>query len=118
MKIHSFRKSQGQKVTHYNSNFILSKIVKTEAMAQIGCFYLEAGDVVGAHEAAVPQMLLVVSGKGCVQGHESKDVLIEAGDAVFWSKGERHKTYTDTGMTAIVIESPEMAPSHYMSLKG
>ncbi|MCG1010757.1 cupin domain-containing protein [Salinicoccus sp. ID82-1] len=117
MKIYSFRKSEGEKITHLNSNFILNRILKTEEMAQIGCFYLEANGVIGSHEAAVPQVLLVVSGEGFVRSGVQGSVTVEAGDAVFWSKGEEHETSTETGMTAIVVESPEIDPDAYMSLK-
>lgn len=65
MKIYSFKKSEGEKISDFNSNFSLSKILRTKEMAQIGCFYLEKNGVIGSHEASVPQILLVgvASGK-------------------------------------------------------
>ena len=80
-------------------------------------FYLEENGVIGSHEASVPQILLVVSGEGSVQSSTTERVPIETGDAVFWEKGEEHETFSATGMTAIVIESPEIEPDDYMSLK-
>lgn len=117
MKIYSFKKSEGEKISDFNSNFSLSKILRTKEMAQIGCFYLEENGVIGSHEASVPQILLVVSGEGSVQSSTTERVPIETGDAVFWEKGEEHETFSATGMTAIVIESPEIEPDDYMSLK-
>lgn len=117
MKIYSFKKSEGEKISDFNSNFSLSKILRTKEMAQIGCFYLEENGVIGSYEASVPQILLVVSGEGFVQSSTTKRVPIETGDAVFWNKGEEHETFTKTGMTAIVIESPTIEPDDYMSLK-
>ena len=43
---------------------------------------------------------------------------VEAGDAVFWEIDEWHETKTDVGLTAIVIESEELNPASFMTLKN
>lgn len=72
--------------------------------------------IIGYHQAAVPQLLLVIAGDGFVRGEKEGYVKVLLGDAVFWEKGEWHATKTDTGLTAIVIESEELDPSSFMNL--
>jgi hypothetical protein len=42
---------------------------------------------------------------------------VQAGDAVFWQKGEWHETITSHGLTAMVIESEDISPSLFMATK-
>ncbi|MFX3675065.1 MAG: cupin [Paenisporosarcina sp.] len=118
MEFYTFKKEVGKNITHFNSNFIMSKILITEKPAQIGCMHIEAKGMVGFHEAVVPQLLLVVSGEGWVSDGNNVRVKITTGDAVYWIKGEGHATTTDTGLTAIVIESLELSPSDFMSKRS
>ncbi|UTR10097.1 cupin domain-containing protein [Evansella sp. LMS18] len=118
MKLYRFDKEAGKKVTHYNSGFIISRILKTETHAQISCMHLDSDGIIGFHEAVVPQLLLVVAGEGWVRSDETPEVKVQTGDAVFWEKGEGHETYTDSGLTAIVIESEKLNPSAFMPQKS
>ncbi|QED47941.1 cupin domain-containing protein [Cytobacillus dafuensis] len=114
MEIFRFDKSTGKYIDHYHSNFIMSRIVKTEKASQIGCMHLDANGIIGFHQAVVPQLLLVVNGEGWVRSDDGLKVKIKKGEAVFWEKGEGHETTTDTGLMAIVIESEELTPSAFM----
>ncbi|PPA71040.1 cupin domain-containing protein [Jeotgalibacillus proteolyticus] len=111
MQFFRFDSESGKQVTHFGSDFVMSRILKTESAVQISCMHLDAGGVIGYHQAAVPQLMLVVSGNGKVKGKEDQYINAEAGDAVFWEKDEWHETITDDGLTAIVIEGPELSPS-------
>ncbi|MBM7553502.1 cupin domain-containing protein [Thalassobacillus pellis] len=111
MHIFRFDKEAGQRITKFDSNFILSKIVKTKTPAFISGMHLDAGGNIGYHEAVVPQLLLVVNGEGTVSGKENSKVTVKAGDAVFWEQGEWHETTSEHGMTAIVVESEELDPA-------
>lgn len=95
----------------------MSRILKTNKTAQIGCMYLEQDGIIGYHEAVVPQLLLIVHGEGWVKGGDHQTFEIKAGDAVFWHKGEGHETKTQKGLMAIVIESEELNPGEYMQIK-
>ncbi|HJF32317.1 MAG TPA: cupin [Sporosarcina psychrophila] len=118
MKLYRFDKEEGKKVAHFNSNFIMSRLLKTEKTTQIGCMHLEANGIVGFHQAVVPQLILIVNGGGWVRGDDNLKVNITVGDAIYWEKGEGHETTTDTGLIAIVIESEELAPSDFMTIKA
>ncbi|MCZ0874960.1 cupin [Peribacillus sp. AS_2] len=117
MEFYRFDKEVGKNISHFNSNFIMSRIVKTEKPTQIGCMHLEANGIVGFHQAVIPQLLIVVDGEGWVRGDDELKVNIKANDVIFWEKGEGHETATATGLTAIVIESEELTPSNFMPIK-
>ncbi|MFC7371895.1 cupin domain-containing protein [Fictibacillus iocasae] len=109
MNIYRFDSASGKRISKFDSNFIMSRIAKTGVNAHIGCMHLDAGGIVGYHEAVIPQLLVVVGGEGVVRT-ENEEKTVKAGDAVFWQKGEGHETRTDSGLTAIVIESEDLSP--------
>lgn len=118
MEFYSFRKESGIPFTKYDSNFIFSRIIRTETGASISCMYLNEEDIIGYHQATAPQLLLVLNGEGYVRDEANIYYAVQPGDAVFWKKGEYHETKTDIGMTAIVIESENLTPSTYMVKKS
>jgi hypothetical protein len=61
--------------------------------------------LIGYHQATVPQLLLVVEGKGWVRGESSERTGIETGQGIDWEEGEWHAAGTETGMTAFIIEA-------------
>lgn len=77
--------------------------------------YLEANGIVGFHEAVSSQLLLVVNGQGWVRCDLNQVAHVSMGDAVFWEQGEWHETKTETGLTAIVIESGDLDPARFLS---
>ena len=106
----------GRAIDRFESaNVLLSPIARFTGPGQIGCFYLGPQGVVGYHQAAIPQLFLVVQGEGWVRG-EAPDgaVPISAGQAAFWEAGEWHESRSDTGMLAIVIESEALDPAAIM----
>ncbi|PAV29677.1 cupin [Virgibacillus profundi] len=117
MEIYHFKKEAGKKITQFNSNFVMSKIINTDSAVHIGCMYLEANGIIGYHQAVVPQLLLILEGEGTVRGKNSKTEHVKKGDAVFWKKGEWHETVSEHGLTAIVIEGEELNPAMYMNLR-
>jgi quercetin dioxygenase-like cupin family protein len=80
------------------------------ASVQAACFRLAPGGRIGRHPASVPQLLAVVEGSGWVSGAEGEAEPIGAGEAVWWKTGEEHETWTDAGLTAIVIEGEGVTP--------
>ncbi|UKS57325.1 cupin [Exiguobacterium acetylicum] len=116
MQIYQFKKEVGKKITKFDSNFVMSQIMQTEKVTHIGCIHLEKDGVVGYHQAVVPQLLLIVEGEGFVRGDTDEFISIQSGEAVFWNQEEWHETKTDTGLTAIVIESEELDTSALVAL--
>jgi quercetin dioxygenase-like cupin family protein len=79
------------------------------ASVQAACFRLTPGGRIGRHPATGPQLLAVVEGSGWVSGEDGEAQAISAGEAVWWETGEEHETWTDEGLTAIVIEGEGVA---------
>lgn len=117
MELYRFDKECGKKISHFNSDFIMSRIIQLNGTAHIGCMYLEADGVVGYHQAVTPQVLLIIAGEGKVRGENNEYIKVQAGDAVFWQNGEWHETITSHGLTAMVIESEDISPSLFMATK-
>lgn len=117
MEFYKFSKDSGKRISKFNSNFIMSRVIQTDKAVNIGCMHLEENGIVGYHQAVVPQLLVVINGEGYVRNDIENYIKVQAGDAVFWEKDEWHETKTDKGITAIVIESVELNPSLYMPVK-
>ncbi|KIL46375.1 cupin domain-containing protein [Jeotgalibacillus campisalis] len=114
MKFFSFTKETGKRIEAFQSDFVLSQILKTSSPSMIGCMHLEENGVIGYHQAVMPQLLLIVNGEGEVRCKDEKYSFVTAGDAVFWEKDEWHETRTENGLMAIVIESEKLSPAHFM----
>ncbi|HET7577726.1 MAG TPA: cupin [Bacillales bacterium] len=115
MKIFQFGKDHAKWISRYESDFYMSRILEQNEGVHVGCMFLDAGGKIGYHEAVVPQLLFVIQGEGSVIGSEKVKVQLKAGQAAFWKKGEGHETVTETGMTAIVIESEGLDPEQIMA---
>ncbi|RDW20340.1 cupin [Oceanobacillus arenosus] len=117
MEFYKFNKESGNKISKFNSDFVMSRIIQTNKPTNIGCMHLDQNGLVGYHQAAVPQLLLILNGEGYVRNEKDEYFKVQSGDAVFWDKDEWHETKTIVGLTAIVIESEELTPKLFMQLK-
>ena len=118
MKIFRFGQETGKAITHFDSNFVMSRVLETDEPAHIGCMHLEVNGIVGFHETVSPQLLLIVNGQGWVRCDSDQMAYVSVGDAVFWERGEWHETKTETGLTAIVIESGNLDPVRFMPYRA
>ncbi|MBJ8113467.1 cupin [Bacillus cereus group sp. N6] len=116
MKIFDFSEKVGKKISAFQSNFIMSKILNHKGNVHIGAMHLRENGIIGYHEAVVSQLLLIMDGEGYVCGADKENVKVEAGQAVFWEKGEFHETITEKGLLAIVIESEELEQAIVMPI--
>lgn len=109
IQIFHFNKHSANAIHHYNSlNAFYSKIMKTVEPTIIGFIYIEAGGVVGLHEAPVPQLFIVIEGQGWVCDDNRKKHFVKQGDGVFWHKGQAHESGSDKGLTALVIQATQL----------
>ncbi|MEK7016892.1 cupin [Bacillus sp. FSL R9-9410] len=118
MKIFDFSEKVGKHISAFQSNFIMSKILKHQGNIHIGAMHLQENGIIGYHEAVVSQLLLIVDGAGYVCGADKEKVKIEVGQAAFWEKGEFHETSTENGLMAIVIESDGLEDSMSIMIRG
>jgi quercetin dioxygenase-like cupin family protein len=109
MQVFKFGKESGQAVTNYNSvSAFYSKIMKSVGSTNIGLMHLENGGELGYHAAPVPQLFILVEGEGWVEGEGKKKVMLKSGEGVFWKKGEGHASGSNTGFTALVLQSENL----------
>ncbi len=113
MKIIRLDEIKGKKITQYDSNVIMRKVLMTKEPSHVGIVQLEEGGIIGYHDATVPQLLLIIEGGGWVRTSLEGKVKVTAGDVVFWEKGEGHETSTTRGLKAIVVESEGLAMSSF-----
>lgn len=82
-----------------------------DAPLQAAVFRLAPSGRIARHPATVPQILVVLDGRGEVSGGDGVAQPIRAGEAVFWAKGEEHETTSAQGMTALVLEGAGLEPA-------
>lgn len=79
----------------------------------LGCLHLGPGGALGYHQATMRQLLLVVAGEGWVRAGDEPRRAISAGQAAYWEPGEWHETTTETGLTALILESDTLDPGQF-----
>lgn len=109
MEILKFGKELAKKIDNYDSiSAYYSKIMRTDSPTNIGFINIEQGGIIGYHKAPVPQLFLVLEGEGWIEGADNNRITIKSGEGVFWNKGEGHISGSDTGLTALVLQSEEL----------
>ena len=103
MRMFTFGPEAGVEVTQHGSRFVMSRLALTPDV-HASCMYLPPQGTVGRHEAHAPQLFVVVSGEGWVEGSDGVRRDIRVGEAAYWGRGELHAAGTESGMTAIVLE--------------
>ena len=88
----------------------LTAPLRTGVPVQAAICRIAPGGKIRRHPATVPQILAVLDGAGEVCGADDEFQPIAAGEAVFWSAGEEHETRSDAGLTALIIEGPDLQP--------
>ncbi|OXS73057.1 cupin [Lysinibacillus sp. KCTC 33748] len=106
MKKYNFTQELANQINNYQSiDAFYTKIMKTVEPANIGFIYIEPGGVVGMHEAPVPQLFIVIQGEGWVCGEDQEKIILKAGEGVLWQTEEAHESGSQSGLTALVIQS-------------
>ncbi len=98
-----------RELTHFDSRgATIGGLARCSGHVRLSFIDLDAGGVLGLHEAVCPQLFLVVEGSGLVRSGSEEPVEIAQGRGAFWEAGELHETTTDRGLTAIVVEAEEL----------
>jgi quercetin dioxygenase-like cupin family protein len=96
-------------ITHFDSHgATIAGIANCAGQVRVSALELEAGGLVGMHEAACPQLFLVVAGSGWTRAGDGERIALASGEAVFWETGELHESGSDAGLTAIVVEAESL----------
>ena len=107
MKIIAFETAQA--ITRFDSRgATIGGVARCSGQVRISFIELDPGGVLGMHDAAGPQLFLVVEGAGRVRSGDDTPVPVAQGQGAYWDAGELHETVTDTGLTAIVVAADEL----------
>jgi quercetin dioxygenase-like cupin family protein len=108
LKVFDLQGAEARAIGQHGSNrATASPLTVPEGDAHVVRIRLEPGGVLGRHAGQVDQLFVVVEGEGIASGADA-EVQVAAGTAVYWPAGEEHETRTDTGLTALVVESPRL----------
>lgn len=108
MEICSLDACPSRALTKFGSSEAVISFVAGDENASIVRMELAAGGCIGSHVAPTEQLFIVVSGAGRVQSGDSPPAEISAGDVVRWEAGEVHETTSESGLVALVVESPSL----------
>jgi len=61
MEFYKFSKESGKRISKFNSNFIMSRVLQTDKAANIGCMNLEENGVVGYHQAVLYSLFKIIN---------------------------------------------------------
>lgn len=115
MKLFRFDPEVARTIDQYaSSGFALARVAYLSGEAVVHCAHLAPNGLIGYHQAAVPQLFLVLQGEGWVRGESPARTSIKGGQAAFWQKDEWHESGTVTGMTVILIEGVGIDPAKLM----
>jgi len=107
VKIVAFESAQA--ITRFDSRgATIGGVARCSGHVRVSFVELDPGGALGMHEAAGPQLFLVVEGTGRVRSGDDDPVAVAPGQGAYWEKGELHETVTDYGLTAIVVEADEL----------
>jgi quercetin dioxygenase-like cupin family protein len=112
VKFFRFDKEIGFQIKRYDSqtaHFI--KVLRSKQETSVGFIHIDAGGVVGYHQASVQQLFIIVQGEGWVTGTDREKMEIKSGEGVMWEGGEWHESGSESGMLALVIESESIDTS-------
>ena len=111
MQRYRFDPEQGHAVAAHGSRAVRAGPVQhSPALLVVTALHVAADGEIGAYEAPVDQLFLVVQGEGWVAGPDGRPAPLRAGEAAFWRAGERHGAGSSTGMQAFVLEGDGLDP--------
>ena len=111
MKVLDFNAERALAISGFGSQAATAvPLTLPDGEAHVVCMRLGAGGILGLHPAAVDQLFVVVEGEGWASGVDGTRVPVAAGTAIYWAAGEEHESGSDSGLTAIVVESERLLP--------
>jgi len=99
----------GREITEFGSERArVAPLTVPDGDAHVVQIRIEPGGVLGRHAGRADQLFVVIAGEGAASGGDGEPVAVRAGTAVYWAAGEEHETRSETGLTALVVESPRL----------
>ena len=112
MRVVDFSRERAEPIERFDSVAATSVHVGDgEGEAHVYSVHFDAGGRIGTHPAGFGQLFLVVEGSGWVAGEDGQRVELCAGQGAYIARGEQHSKGSDTGMSAIMVQVRDLAPS-------
>ena len=73
----------------------------------VGFMRVGPGGRVGKHRAGLPQLMVILAGRGFARANGEPISPIGPGLGVIWREGEEHETWTNEGMDVLIIEAAD-----------
>lgn len=109
MRIYRLAPENARIVTAFGSSGAeITPILRNTSGCQVSYLKLTGGGELGLHPAVGEQVFLVLEGEGWVEGETGERIVIQAGEAAFWMDGEIHRSGSEHGLTAMLIEGSEL----------
>ncbi|WP_405813070.1 MULTISPECIES: cupin domain-containing protein [unclassified Streptomyces] len=119
MKILDIDTIIGSQTTAYGSQGVRRvRVHGGSGSAAVNIMHLAPGGRLGRHVAPVPQVLIVTEGQGWASGTDGEPEALMRGQAACWAAGEEHETWTDTGMTVLIVEAQSPAQESMLGEAG
>ena len=106
-----FDKAAAEAITNYSSRHASAvHLASGEGQSHAYVVHFEPGGEIGAHETGFGQLFVVIEGSGWVRaGSEVHQVGV--GDVVRLERGEIHAKGSETGMSAVMVQMFDLAPT-------
>lgn len=109
MRIYRVEPEYARIVTAFGSSGAkIAPILRNTSGCHVSYLKLTGGGELGLHPAVGEQVFLVLEGEGWVEDETGERVVIQAGEAAFWMDGENHRSGSEHGLTAMLIEGSEL----------
>ena len=106
MKLFDLEHAEARQIAHFGSQrATAAPLTVPQGDTHVVRIRLEPGGVLGRHAGQLDQLFVIVEGEGFTSGADGDPTPVGAGTAVYWPAGEAHETRTETGLTALVVES-------------
>jgi quercetin dioxygenase-like cupin family protein len=86
-----------------------SEIASGLGEAHLHVVRMEAGGVIGPHEAGFGQLFLVVSGVGWAAGPDGEHRVLVPGQAAYIRRSELHSKGAESALIALIVQVRELA---------
>jgi quercetin dioxygenase-like cupin family protein len=117
MKLFRFDPQAGKEDEQFGSvKAVISKVLQLDDKAEINAVYIRPNESISHQQTVTQQLLLLVEGQGWVKSGPDEKLVIQAGQALFWERDEGHEIGTETGATAVIIETVNINPAELMPI--
>jgi hypothetical protein len=117
MKIYHFDLDVGEKGEPFGGvKALIARVLQLDGRAEINAVYIHPGEHISVQQAMTQQLFLLVDGEGWVQNDSGIKKTVQQGQAIFWGESELPESYTEKGMTAVIIGNINIDPVKLMPL--